>query len=267
MKKILCLVVFLLILSVFLSCAYAGIVMKVLAVNPSRAENQKVQVKAYLPKEIKPEDVVDKADLEIAYDSQQGSYYVYGEYDLAPGQVMEKEREMHDVWTVPAPEMESIRNEAEKTAKLLENTDFRDRMVFLKQGIESKIKSIEERQKMPAVNPERHISNYRDNIKLLESVKADMVVLRSLLAQAKSFPATAVWRLILIIVAFLGLIGAGSYIIWQRQIKLVSEPERAEKKKETVEETAAGEEKAPEKDDDLDTAENIEKLLRGDKKE
>lgn len=265
MKRTLCLAVILLILSIFTSDIYAGIVLKVLAVNPSKTEKQKVEVKAYLPKEVKPEDIVDKADLDIAYDSQQGSYYVYGEYDLNPGQSMEKEIEMHDIWMVPSPEIESIRNESEKTAKLLENTDFRDRMNFLKQGIESKLKEIEDRQRLPAINPERHISNYRDNIKLLESVKADLVVLRSLLAQAKAFPATAVWRLILIIVVFLGVIGAGSYIIWQRQIKLVSEPP-AEGKKEG-EEAATKAEKPEEKDDDLDTAENIEKLLRGDKKD
>lgn len=262
MKRIYCLAFFLILSSVFVIQAHTGIVLKVLAANPSQKEKQTVNVKAYLPKEIKPEDVVDKGDLEIAYDNQQGSYYVYGEYQIDPGQTLERDVEMHDIWNIPAQETESIRSEADKTAKLLENTDFRDRMIFLKQSIEAKLKEIEDRQKVPAVNPERHISNYRDNVKLLESVKADLVVLRSLLAQAKGLPASAVWRLIIIIITFLGAIGVGSYLIWQRQIKMVNVPARLEKKKE---EESKGE-KAQAGDDQLEAAENIEKLLRPDDK-
>ncbi|MDO8536203.1 MAG: hypothetical protein Q7S30_04265 [Candidatus Omnitrophota bacterium] len=267
MKKIFWLFIFITILSVLTSNSYAGIVLKVFAANPSKTEKQPVAVKAYLPKEIKPEDVVDRGDLEIAYDNQQGSYYVYGEYQLDPGQTLDRDVEMHDIWQVPAQEMESIRSEADKTSKLLENTDFRERMNFLKQSIDSKLKEIEARQSVPAVNPERHISNYRDNVKLLESVKADLVVLRSLLAQAKGLPATAVWRLILIIVSFLGVIGAGSYLIWQRQMKLVEIPAAEAKKKEETKADAEKGEKIEPKDDDLEAAENIEKLLREDKKE
>ncbi len=264
MRKIFCLAIFMIALSIFVSNSYAGIVLKVLAANPSKTEKQSVIVKAYLPKEVKPEDVVDKGDLEIAYDNQQGSYYVYGEYSLDPGQSIDRDVEMHDIWQVPATEMESIRAEAEKTSKLLENTDFRDRMSFLKQSIDAKLKEIEGRQSIPAVNPERHISNYRDNVKLLESVKSDLVVLRSLLAQAKGLPATAVWRLILIIISFLGVIGAGSYIIWQRQMKLVEIPAAKALKKEEDDKQDASK-KVESKDDDLEAAENIEKLLRGDK--
>lgn len=263
MKKIYCLAIFLVMFSIFISNSFAGIVLKVLAANPSKTEKQSVSVKAYLPKEVKPEDVVDKGDLDVAYDNQQGSYYVYGEYLLDPGQTIERDVEMHDIWQVPAQEMESIRSESDKTSKLLENTDFRDRMTFLKQSIEAKLKEIEDRQRVPAANPERHISNYRDNVKLLESVKADLVVLRSLLAQAKGLPATAVWRLILIIIAFLGIIGIGSYLIWQKQMKLVDVAPSSEKKDEAA---ASKGEKVESQDDQLEAAENIEKLLRGDKK-
>ncbi|MCX5665562.1 MAG: hypothetical protein NT036_00705 [Candidatus Omnitrophica bacterium] len=264
MRKIFCFAIFMIAFSVFVSNSYSGIVLKVLAVNPSKTEKQSVSVKAYLPKEVKPEDVVDKGDLEIAYDNQQGSYYVYGEYNLDPGQSVDRDVEMHDIWQVPAQEMESIRAEADKTSKLLENTDYRERMSFLKQSIDAKLKEIEDRQNIPAANPERHISNYRDNVKLLESVKSDLVVLRSLLAQAKGLPATAVWRLILIIISFLGVIGAGSYIIWQRQMKLVEIPAARALKKEEADAQDASK-KVESKDDDLETAENIEKLLRGDK--
>ena len=60
---------------------WANIVLKIIAVNPSKEQSQRVPVKVYLPKETKPEDVIDKSDLDVAYDTQQGSYYVSGEYD------------------------------------------------------------------------------------------------------------------------------------------------------------------------------------------
>jgi hypothetical protein len=209
-------------LSVNISIAEASIILKVMAINPSKAEKQKVPLRAYLPKEIKPEDIIDKGDLEVAYDNQQGSYYVYGEYELAPGETVEQNIEMKDIWAVSATDMESLRQETDKTMRLLENTDFRERANFLKQSIESKLKQIEEAQKTPAVNPERHISLYRDNIRLVEAIQADLLVARSLLAQAKPIPPVVVWRMIMIIVAFLGVIGLSSYFIWQMQSKPVS---------------------------------------------
>jgi len=206
------------------SNAYAGIVLKAMAINPSKAEKQSVPIKVYLPKEVKPENIIDKGDLEVGYDNQQGSYFVYGQYELGPGESVEREIEMMDVWVVPSAEIESMRAELDKTVKLLADTDFRDRVSFLKENIERKLKMVEDNQKSEAVNPERHISLYRDNQRLMESAKEDLAVARSLLAQAKPIPSAAVWKLILIIVLFLGFIGIASYFIWQTQIKVISTP-------------------------------------------
>ncbi len=204
--------------------AYAGIVLKAMAFNPSKAEKQSVPIKVYLPKEVKPENIIDKGDLEVGYDNQQGSYFVYGQYELGPGESVEREIEMMDVWIVPAAEIESMRSELDKTVKLLAETDFRERVNFLKENIERKLKMIEDNQKAESVNPERHISLFRDNQRLMESAKEDMSTARGLLAQAKPVPAAAVWKLILIIILFLGFIGIASYFIWQTQIKVISTP-------------------------------------------
>ncbi len=78
-KRILLIKILFLIFFLF-SCplSMANIILKVVAVNPSKEQNQKADVKAYLPKEIQPEHILDKEDLEISYDTQQGSYYVLG---------------------------------------------------------------------------------------------------------------------------------------------------------------------------------------------
>ena len=201
----------------------ASIVLKVLAVNPSKDQTQKIQVKTYLPKETKPEDVLSKEDLDIAYDTQQGSYYVYGEYELKPVEVLEKSVELRDIWTVSNTEIESLRAEATKLNGLLKNTEFAERASFLIINIETKLDQIIDNQKTQISNPERHISDYRDNLKTIESAKADLVLARSMLARAKSLPTVAIWRLISFIVIFLGLLGASFYFIWHKQLKVVAE--------------------------------------------
>lgn len=215
------LVLLFLLLSV--SISEASIALKVIAANPSKTQEQKVQVKAYLPKEIKPEDVLAKSDLDIAYDTQQGSYYVYGEYDLKPGEMLEKEIEMKDIWLIPSAEIESFRIETAKVADLLKGTEFSDRIVFLKNSIDGKLNQIVENQKASPANPERHISDYRENLRLLESVKADLALARSLMSQAKPMPMASVWRIITWIIIFLGILGASFYFIMQRQVKVITQ--------------------------------------------
>ena len=209
--------------------AQASIVMKIMCANPSKTQSQKVAVKTYLPKETKPEDIVDKADLDVTYDTQQGSYFVHGEYDLKPGETLEKDVELKDIWVVSTSEIESLRLEALKLEKMLKNTEFNERVGFLGSSVESKLSQINDNQSNPPANPERHISDYRDNVKMLESAKADMLLMRSLLTQSKTLPTILIWRLIFAIVVFLGFLGITFYFIWHKQLKIISETFPAQK--------------------------------------
>jgi len=200
----------------------ASIVLKVIGVNPSPTHTQKIPMKVYLPKEVKPENIIDKGDLEIGYDDQQGSYYVYGEYELGPGEVLEREVEMEDIWVIPEREILLLKTEIEKIADLLEGTNLEEKMSFLKETMEEKLDRIIESQKIPEANPQRHISNYRENTKLLEEVKKDLVIARTLLTQAKQIPSVKIWKLFIVIVGFLGLLGVIFYFVWQKESKLIT---------------------------------------------
>jgi len=217
---------------VFSASVQASIVLKVMVANPSREQVQKVPLKTYLPKEVKPEDILEKGDLEIAYDTQQGSYYVYAEYELKPGGVVEREIEMRDIWNIPDTEIESLRLESMKLTDLLKNTEFTERISFLKNNIESKLNLIIEVQKSSPANPEQHISDYRENLKILESVKADLGLAHSLLSQARPLPTVVVWRLIIAIIIFLGILGTSFYFVWQKQAKIITQDTFSSKKDE-----------------------------------
>lgn len=199
----------------------AGITMRLKAVNPSDSEKT-VSIKTYLPLEIKPEDVIYKDDLEVTYDNQQGSYYVYGEYLLKPKEVLEKEIELKDVWVIDATQIAMIRQDAKAILGNFKETNYFDRAKLLYDGIDKKLKEVEAMQDLSSVDPDYKISNYRNSLSLLNSAKADLVAAKTLLSEAAPKGlAKLTWKIILFIIIFLGILSAGFFFIWQRQIKLI----------------------------------------------
>jgi hypothetical protein len=210
----------------FMLCAQAfagNIVLKIVGVNPSKEQSQQIEIKAYLPKEILPEDVVDKDDLTLIYDPQQGAYCATGTYDLEPGATIEKQIKVKDIWVIAPEEIKSIRDEATKTVELIGDSTYKERAVFLRDSIMRRIDAIDKKQGSSSTNPQRHISEYRDNLAEYESIKADLVVLRSLLAQSKSFPVMTVWKVILMIIVFLSVLSVALYVLWTSQMRAMAD--------------------------------------------
>lgn len=193
--------------------AQETISLKVLVINPSE-QTQVVPVKVYLPREVKPEDVLSQGDLQIAYDTQQGSYYVFGEYKLKPKESLEREIEIKDIWVIDSSEILSIKEEVEKIRENLENTRQAEKFSSLYKSITDRIKEIESLQSIPAVNPTKHISDYRYCQGLMEQVKKDLVTAKSLLEEVK--PESPLGRLsvkiILGIIIFITLISIVFYV-------------------------------------------------------
>jgi len=207
----------------FFSFAEAGIAMRLMAVNPADSE-QTVTIKTYLPLEVKPEDVIYKDDLEVSYDAQQGSYYVYGEYLLKPKEVLEKEIEIRDVWVLDATVITTIRQEAKELLESFKKTNYIDRATVLYAGIDKKLKEVEQMQAASSSNPGYKISSYRTSLSLLNSAKADLLAGKTLLSEvAPKGMAKFTWKIILFIIIFLGTLGAGFFFILQRQEKLEAE--------------------------------------------
>ena len=79
-------------------------------------------------------------------------------------------------------------------------------------------------QKLTAISPGDHISNYRSSLSILNSAKADLVATKTLLSEVMPKGlAGFTWKIILFIIIFLGILGAGFFYIWQRQTKLEAE--------------------------------------------
>ncbi|PIS34029.1 MAG: hypothetical protein COT38_02110 [Candidatus Omnitrophica bacterium CG08_land_8_20_14_0_20_41_16] len=208
---------------IFIPKAEAGITLRLVAVNPADIE-QTVPVKVYLPMETKPEDILYKEDLEVGYDTQQGSYYVHGEYTLKPKEVLEKEIELKDIWVIDETQISLLRQEAKSTTDDFKKTNFAEKAALIYQGIDKKLQEVSEMQKAATISPGYHISNYRSSIGLLNSAKADLLAAKTLLAEvAPKGMAKFTWKIILFIIIFLGVLGLGFFFIWQRQTKIEAE--------------------------------------------
>ncbi len=203
--------------------AEANIVVRAILVNPSATQKRKIPFRSYLPKEIKPENVVDMGDLDIAFDPKEGTYYVFKDYELNPKDTVTVEIELEDVWKIPQGEITTLRQEAGKLTKVLANTDYYERANYLKNSIESKLNQIEHTQSIVNPNPGGYISDYREDLKLLDAVKSDLAAAKTLVAEAKNIAPMLTWKLIIAIVVFLGILGLIFFVIWQRQIKSLAQ--------------------------------------------
>ncbi len=218
-----CLFFILCLLLSFTLTVEAGITMRLMAVNPADSE-QTVTLKVYLPLEVKPEDVIYKGDLEVIYDAQQGSYYVYGEYPLKPKEVLEKEIELKDVWAIDTTQVALIRQEAKETLESFKKTAYFDRATLLYNGIDKKLKEVDSMQDISNASPGYRISNYRNSTSLINSAKADLLAAKTLLSEiSPKGMAKLTWKIILFIIIFLGVLATAFFYIWQRQSKLEAE--------------------------------------------
>jgi hypothetical protein len=238
----------LLVLGGLVAEAHAELIMKVLVVNPSETEAKEFEIRNPLPPEVKPEHVLDADGLKVDYDSQAGTYILVGRVTLKPKESVTKRVLLEDVWVIPADRFSSFRRELSDIMQKLTDTSYEERGQILHQAIERRLSEIEESQEQPFVHPVQHITRYREDMKSMQMVEAELVSLRQLMVMAALNPqqpkeqpvvviegagATgggeaekgglsilATWRLIFIILGLLGFVSLSFFLVWQRQLKL-----------------------------------------------
>jgi len=218
--------------------AQANIILKTMVINPSRTQTQDAVLKAYLPKEVSPEDVVGLGDLKIDYDIEKGLYYVFKKIELAPGESASRSVEIKDIWVISKAELEALTGEAKNIIEKLRKTVYFDAAIVLQKDIEEKADQVlvKQEQAMEAL-PQTHIAVYRDNVETFDLMKDKLTKLDEMLLKAKiSGPAgeaekisvKATWWLILGVIISLGLLSLAFYLIWQRQATIVEKKEKEE---------------------------------------
>ena len=212
---------------------YCSIILKTMVVNPSKTKTQKAILKGFLPKEVKPEDVLNLGDLKIDYDVDKGLYYVYKEVVLEPGESVAREVEIKDIWVIPESELVSLSGRTKEIVEKLRDSNYLEEAVSLSKDVDNKQADIvkEQRQAIDAL-PQTHIAVYRDNVEKLGQIKDNISRLEKMfleykLAKARSAEKVSVktsWGIILAVIAGLGLLSFIFFIIWHKQAGVLKSP-------------------------------------------
>ena len=213
------------ILCVYAQEANCSIALKSVVVNPSRTKTQKATLKAYLPKEAKPEDILDLGDLKIDYDLEKGLYFVYKQFELKPGEGELRKVEIKDIWIIAESELTALSNKAKEIVEKLKDSEFFEDAVALMKQIEEKQADIIKTQNDALDTiPQEHIAVYRLNVDKMDEIKANIAKLEKMFLEynlakgrAGKVSVKASWFVILSVIIALGVISFAFFFIWHQQ--------------------------------------------------
>ncbi|MCX5708845.1 MAG: hypothetical protein NTY14_07775 [Candidatus Omnitrophica bacterium] len=209
---------------------------RIMAVNPSKTRVQKVQVKKYLPEEVKPKDVMDLGGLELEYDAEKGIYYVYkNDLDMQPNQVNVFEVEVEDIWMVPDSQVTEIKKRTDEILALFDKTPLYNTAKEITDTIYPVLAEIPKAQLDDTISREQHIGVYRQNQQNIKAINEKLAELEKMLAPEKGKPTlnilernklkinlptkSTTWLIILVVIIFLGIFAGIFFFVWQGQIK------------------------------------------------
>ncbi len=170
------LIVSMILVMMLLSCrdAFASIYINLVAANASPDKVRELPFKYFLPRELKPDDILDTAGLQIDYDIDQKSYFVYGTLTMQPQESRVLKIEVRDVWKVTDEEISRLKKEVDDHLVRTQNTPYHDRASVLKQDINRKLDYIVEQQENYSGNVERRIEEYRAYTEVIAQVRKDI---------------------------------------------------------------------------------------------
>ncbi len=215
--------------------------MRVVAVNPSAEKSHTVPVRIDLPQEVKPADIIDHGELEVEFDTERSTYYVYKpDVTLAPKQTKVFEVIVRDVWFIPDTDLASLKSQTELTLSRLEKSPYHDSAKQLGESIMSRLDAIRAEQADETIGRKQRIGGYRRNLQALAAIKDDLARMEKLLSFAGGPPVpqmlqesplksdapstTTTWLVIFLIMLFMGLLAGQFFFTWQRRVKTAEPP-------------------------------------------
>ncbi|MBU1124787.1 MAG: hypothetical protein KKC84_02065, partial [Candidatus Omnitrophica bacterium] len=213
---------------------------RIFAANPSKSKTQRVDIKNYLPQEVRPKDVINLAGLDLDYDAEKGIYYVYRPgVELYPSEIRIFEIEVEDVWIIPENKLKDLRTRTKSIMERIAKTEYYLKAKEVSESIYSRLDTIATSQADDTISRERHIGIYRDNLEVVGEVKEDIAKLEKLLATAggplapemltktrlksESPTKTMTWIIIFAIILFVTLLAAVLFFTWHHQTRVTRE--------------------------------------------
>jgi len=166
----------------FSALSYAGseVKVKVLAVNPSDSQSIKTVITQALPAEIDPaQDILDKAGLEVRFDSENKVYTLFGEVELKPHETKTFEVHIRDVWQITPDQIDETKKNLGNQINALKSTKYYDTAKLLYDKAQEGIDRILEEQSRP-VGMKQHVELYRAHVKQLQDIKSNALSMEAM---------------------------------------------------------------------------------------
>lgn len=189
---------------------WGSVILKMLVINPSSSQTQAVPFRAFLPRETKPEYIIDREDLALDFDEENNLWYVHKEIKLGPGESATKRVEIKDVWLIQEEEISSLRSQFEDLLKPLEGTAFYAQAITLKSDSDRLLDGVARKQNEYKATPQEHIVAYRENMESLKAVQSNLDALKKLVAEESGasralgslfgVSTTMTWAIVIIVV-------------------------------------------------------------------
>lgn len=151
----------------------------ILAVNPSESNRLEAPITHYLPPEVKPEDILDRAGLDVKYDQDRQVYFLSGKVTLEPKETKTLNVRVKNVWALPDDLIAEARENINQNLKSLEGTEYYDTAKLLFDRVSEQITSMEE-AKGKAIGIKQKIELYRAQMKQLDMIQKDVLSMNSL---------------------------------------------------------------------------------------
>jgi hypothetical protein len=202
--------------------------MYIKAINPAGVD-QKINLKRYLPKEIKQEDIVNSGGLQVAYDDTQNAAYLYlNDIELGPSGEKVFQVEVKNRWTIHPGRISSLYDQA---TNILAVSSRKSEYASIVTKVESLLKELSTLKQMspPATMSGDYIAHYHDMSSRLDEVEKGLLLLADYLnpetrpsddmsdgewVKADSPDSESILLVIYIIAGFLGLVGFIFLIRW-----------------------------------------------------
>ena len=159
--------------------------LKMIVANPSETDEKNMPVQVYLPKDVKPEDIIDKGGFRIEYDFEKSLYLAYQEVTLKPKETITLELGIKDIWVIPDEEIKSLKEYTQSITASLKKSEYYNQSKSLSDSIVARLDKIAASQGAPGVSTEQKISDYEVNSGYLKEIKRDIGVLEDLVIELK----------------------------------------------------------------------------------
>lgn len=154
------------------------VTIKILAVNPTDAPLNTV-VTHRLPPEIAPENIVDKGNMEIKYDSNIVAYYVTTSVTLNPRETRTLNIKVKNVWVLDPEYIDKVRTELRQTVMALNGTRYQETAEKLFDKTNEQIDRIIGEQTQEK-SIQKQIELFRSHMKQLKQIETGVISLAAL---------------------------------------------------------------------------------------